>query len=164
MWQFLFGWRGRISRASFCLFAAIGFVLFLVLMAALYFRQIMEGGYETGIPAPLPSTPLGIAGAGAWYLALFLLFVALLGVSTKRLHDRDRSAWWLLVFLIAPNALSSLGAIMKDRHLGQADLAALGLNVLATVLFIWGFIELACLRGVTGPNRFGQDPLKRTPQ
>lgn len=161
MWQFLFGWRGRISRASFCLFAVVAFVLFLVLMAALYSYEIMGGGYETGTPAPSPSTPIGVAGAGVWFSMLFLIFVAALGVSTKRLHDRNRSAWWLLVFLVAPNALSSLGEIVKDRHPGQADMAVLVLYVLATALFVWGFVELACLRGVAGPNRFGEDPSKR---
>jgi uncharacterized membrane protein YhaH (DUF805 family) len=27
------------------------------------------------------------------------------------------------------------------------------------VLGIWGFVELGCLRGTAGPNRFGPDPL-----
>ena len=25
---------------------------------------------------------------------------------------------------------------------------------------IWGFLEIACLRGTTGPNLFGPDPLQ----
>jgi uncharacterized membrane protein YhaH (DUF805 family) len=29
----------------------------------------------------------------------------------------------------------------------------------AFALYIWGFVEMGCLRGTVGPNRFGPDPL-----
>jgi hypothetical protein len=27
------------------------------------------------------------------------------------------------------------------------------------IALIWGFVEMACLKGTSGPNRFGPDPL-----
>jgi uncharacterized membrane protein YhaH (DUF805 family) len=32
-------------------------------------------------------------------------------------------------------------------------------SIAMIVLVIWAFIELGCLRGTPGPNRFGPDPL-----
>ena len=57
-------------------------------------------------------------------LALMLPGIA---VSARRLHDLDRTAWWLLI------AFTGIGLIL---------------------LLIWD-----CIKGTTGPNRFGSDPL-----
>lgn len=51
-----------------------------------------------------------------------------LAISVKRCHDRDKSGWFILVGLIP-----IVGAI-------------------------WLFVEICCLRGTEGPNRFGGDP------
>ena len=51
-----------------------------------------------------------------------------LSVVTKRCHDRDKSGWFFLIVLIP------------------------------IVGPIWLFVEIACLRGTEGPNRFGGDP------
>lgn len=53
-----------------------------------------------------------------------------LAVHTKRWHDRGKSGWWNLILL------------------------------LPVVSYIWGFIELGCLRGTTGKNTYGPDPVK----
>jgi uncharacterized membrane protein YhaH (DUF805 family) len=52
-----------------------------------------------------------------------------LAIHVKRCHDRDRSGWFLLIALIP------------------------------IVGGIWLFIELGCLRGSIGGNRFGPDPV-----
>ena len=57
------------------------------------------------------------------------VLVPILAISVKRAHDRGKSGWFNLVALI-PLA----GAI-------------------------WLFVELGCLRGQRGANRFGQNPL-----
>ena len=57
-------------------------------------------------------------------LALLLPGIA---VSARRLHDLDRTAWWLLI------AFTGVGLIL---------------------LLIWD-----CIKGTTGPNRFGSDQL-----
>jgi uncharacterized membrane protein YhaH (DUF805 family) len=54
-----------------------------------------------------------------------------LALGVKRCHDRDKSGWWLLLF-------------------GLASLTVIGI--------LWPFIELACLDGTPGPNRFGPSP------
>ena len=161
MWHFLFGLRGRISRASFSLYAAVAFVGLLALMSALYAYELLEGGYETGESAPWPSTPLGITGATLWFAMLGVLVVSALCVTLKRLHDRDKPAWWLLVFLVLPNALSSAGQFWRYRDPESADEIGAVLYLAALAFFGWAFIDLLCLRGTEGENRFGPDPLRR---
>jgi uncharacterized membrane protein YhaH (DUF805 family) len=52
-------------------------------------------------------------------------------MSVKRWHDRNKSGRWVL------------------------------LNLVPVVGWLWHVIECGFLRGTVGPNRFGQDPLRR---
>ena len=52
-------------------------------------------------------------------------------VQIKRWHDRDKSGWWVLI-----NFVPCIGGL-------------------------WSLIECGFLRGTTGPNRFGPDPLEK---
>ncbi|HEX5213481.1 MAG TPA: DUF805 domain-containing protein [Pseudolabrys sp.] len=72
---------------------------------------------------------IGIAGSvGIVGLVISLaLLLPGIAVSVRRLHDLDRTGWWLLIIL------TGIGAI---------------------VLLIWD-----CIKGTSGPNRFGADPL-----
>jgi uncharacterized membrane protein YhaH (DUF805 family) len=69
----------------------------------------------------------GIASGLLSPLSSLALFLPSLAVSARRLHDLDRTAWWLLI------ALTGIGLIL---------------------LLIWD-----CMKGTTGSNRFGADPL-----
>ena len=159
MWHFLFGLRGRISRASFCLYAALAFIVLLTLLSSLDAYAIATTSFENGGPLPWPSSALGMIGVSLWFLILFLLFVSSLAVTLKRLHDRDKASWWLLVFVIAPNALSSAARLWYDAHPESGTALGYLLDAVAVGLFAWAFVELACLRGTAGENRFGAEPL-----
>ena len=69
---------------------------------------------------------LGSLGLIGLIVSLTLLLPGI-AVSARRLHDLERTAWWLLI------ALTGIGLIL---------------------LLIWD-----CIKGTTGPNRFGSDPL-----
>jgi uncharacterized membrane protein YhaH (DUF805 family) len=71
----------------------------------------------------------------------------------KRLHDRNKSGWWMVPFFVVPGLYHQF----EDR-LGDTYFAAV-VGLIATVLGLWCFIEIACLSGTTGPNRFSPDPL-----
>jgi uncharacterized membrane protein YhaH (DUF805 family) len=64
-----------------------------------------------------------------WVLIALALTYATLAVWAKRWHDRDKSGWWSLIAFVP-----IVGAI-------------------------WILVELGCLPGTEGPNRFGPDPL-----
>jgi uncharacterized membrane protein YhaH (DUF805 family) len=76
-----------------------------------------------------------------------------LAISIKRLHDRDRSGWWVLPFLVLPVLHSHFEGSLPDSYF------FLPLSLAAFVFTVWGFIELACLKGDASTNRFGPNPL-----
>ena len=90
------------------MFAGIGFVVFAVIDA--------------------------VIGTFPILLLLWLLAVILpgLAVEIRRLHDLDKSGWWILISFIP--FVGWIGSI---------------------ILFVW-FVG----RGTEGPNRFGEDPLQ----
>jgi uncharacterized membrane protein YhaH (DUF805 family) len=81
-----------------------------------------------------------------------------LSFTTRRLHDRDKSAWWLVMFYLVPGVL---GQSAEATWFGGASGTVLHhILVLASLaLTIWGFVETGCLRGAAGPNTYGPDPL-----
>ena len=93
-----------------------------------------------------------VSGAMFMALALPCYFLAI-----KRLHDRNKSGHWLWLFCVAPGALNLLGKLAAAQGAPPVGMAIM----LAGVgISIWGFVEIVCLRGTTGPNRFGPDPLE----
>ncbi len=91
--------------------------------------------------------PLVLFIAGTW---------SGIAVGIKRLHDRDKSGWWLLLFWLGPSVLSS--GNLSPNGIGDIGSNAI-LGLAAFVLMVWGFIELGCLKGTAGPNSYGPDPL-----
>jgi uncharacterized membrane protein YhaH (DUF805 family) len=87
-------------------------------------------------------------------------------VMTKRLHDRDKSGWWLLLFFVLPLvllAIATLIVISADTSPDAGTPPGFGIAVVCSVvvlaLAIWAIIELGCLPGTPGPNKYGADPL-----
>ena len=79
--------------------------------------------------------------------------VALTATATaiRRLHDRNKSDWWMLVFYLAPATLIGIGYLSTNAQ---------ALCVLASLpLLAWAAVELGCRRGTSGPNRFGPRPV-----
>jgi uncharacterized membrane protein YhaH (DUF805 family) len=76
-----------------------------------------------------------------------------LATSVKRLHDRDRSGWWIVPFFVLPNLSCNI-----QEWLGDSIFSFL-IGLALFILCIWGFIELGFLRGTRRINRFGPDPL-----
>ena len=93
-------------------------------------------------------------------LPLFVIaLIASLANSVKRLHDRNRSAWWLLLFLGLPTVLSLPSEIAKAA--AQQDAMTFGAlcALLGLPFSLWGLVEMGFLKGSVGPNKYGDDPL-----
>ena len=73
--------------------------------------------------------------------------------SIKRLHDRNKSGWWMILFIVAPGLYVQFGGELRGSGI------QFFVRLAALIALIWGFVEMACLRGTSGPNRFGPDPL-----
>jgi uncharacterized membrane protein YhaH (DUF805 family) len=89
-------------------------------------------------------------------LFLFFLFIAA-AIATRRLHDRNRSGWWLCTLLPQwPAAyLMSRSGLLPLLHAAHAGAAAGWLYVPA---LLWLGVELGVLPGTAGDNRYGDAP------
>lgn len=96
---------------------------------------------------------VGPAVAG---IAIVAAMWASLAIASRRLHDRNKSAWWLLPMFLPAAVLSGIGGVAGEE-------AGAIFNVLSLPFSIWILVELGCLKGTEGPNRFGPDPLNRAP-
>ena len=137
----LFSFSGRINRAKYWLASLLLILAFLVPLAVVYVITLLAAGTD--------------AVAFLAIVAVLVIFIGIivagLAVAVKRLHDRDKSAWWLLLFYLAPGFLGAIGDMTGE--VGPI------FHVLGFAISIWALVELGFLRGTTGPNRFGPDPL-----
>lgn len=171
---YLFGFRGRINRAKYWLAGLV------VLSFMIAFVGLVELALNLVAPVSVPPSGTGkvtftvgfgdvftVFDPAAWQtlsfeklpmllvraigLALFLwIFLA---TSIKRLHDRDKSAWWMLPFFAAPQLFNHVSDLLPDSHFTMFA------GAIMLVLTIWGFVELYFLRGTKWTNRYGPDPL-----
>lgn len=84
------------------------------------------------VMAPDPQAAMASMGAVSTIVLLVVyIFVFWIGLATqvKRWHDRNKSGWWVLIALVP-----FVGAF-------------------------WVLIECGFLKGTTGPNQYGPDPL-----
>jgi uncharacterized membrane protein YhaH (DUF805 family) len=157
--NFFFSFRGRMGRGRFWLYFAIAVpVYFLLIVAFWIYALSIPGAYENGGPTPFPNDPLGILGAIAFFLVLAVTTLAGAAVTVKRLHDRDKAWWWLVIFIIAPDVLLILAEVLAQTEMLN-EVSAIAIEFVALALATWGSVELGLLRGTAGPNRFGPDPL-----
>ena len=102
-------------------------------------------------------------GIGAIFGTLFnlLIFVPSMAVTVRRLHDTDRTGWWLLAFIgmfavVGTTAMVGLTAMAGGSGAGvYASMIVAILALLATGVTMLVFMVQA---GTDGPNRFGEDP------
>lgn len=78
---------------------------------------------------------LGYLGIGLFGIVFIGCIIPWIAVTIRRFHDRDMSGWWVLGFFL--------------------------IGFIPVVGGIAGIVQLVilCLKGTTGENRFGQDPL-----
>ncbi|MFL5295707.1 MAG: DUF805 domain-containing protein [Phenylobacterium sp.] len=90
--------------------------------------------------------------------------VASLANAARRLHDRAKSAWWLLLFVGVPLLLTLPAQFIETSADPGAQAAGAALALLSLPFSIWAFVEMGCLKGTTGPNKYGDDPLMPPPE
>jgi uncharacterized membrane protein YhaH (DUF805 family) len=135
IWNFLFSFRGRIGRGDFWLLLAGGVTSLLT----------------ASVVATFVAVVLWLAGVAIW-----------LSATARRLHDRDKSAWYLLLFFGVPSFLNMWLLSSSPRGEFQLYFFSGGtgsiLDFLCLAISIWMIVELGCMRGSIGPNNYGADP------
>jgi uncharacterized membrane protein YhaH (DUF805 family) len=162
---------GRSSRAEFWWFFLGLFVLYMVMWFAFF------GAIFSSIAAAQGNPGAGMAGAigiGAILIGLFwlALIIPSIAVQVRRLHDTNRSGWWLGGFYLLYVGyfvliFGMMGALMATAASGNGTPPTLpgsgmftGIMVFGLVMFVYmiALLVFYCLPGTRGPNRFGDDP------
>ena len=155
---FLFSPYGRISRRAYWLSWIVPY--FIVAIAAVLLD-------EAAFPQP------GRDAKPVFQLILALIaFWPSIAVTSKRLHDRGMSGWWLCLVVAPVVLLFVIAAVVLRMAFGSFDFGEIGAGaapatlamligdlvfLLGTVL--WLFVTMCCLPGDKGPNKYGADPL-----
>ncbi|MBV8824303.1 MAG: DUF805 domain-containing protein [Bradyrhizobiaceae bacterium] len=155
--QVLFSFHGRINRAKYWLavlfWVVIDIVVFAVLLGMLGSHLLALGSEPSGADIVRAILSFGLGVILVFLLVFVPMIVSGFAVGIKRLHDRDQSGWWILLFYFGPVVASAIGQ-NSDSGAGAlvSGLVSLGIS-------IWAFVVLGCLRGTRGANRYGPDPL-----
>src|SRR5207244_3320781 len=116
--QLLFSFQGRLNRKPYWM-TALATVVIIVLL--IMFALIMFGEHD-------------FWAGGSLLAVLVILYIPLIWISlalgAKRLHDRDKSAWWLLLFYLTPSVLSIAG--------NHVDLGFI-LHLASFAITVWAF-------------------------
>jgi uncharacterized membrane protein YhaH (DUF805 family) len=155
--NYLFSFRGRIHREDFWSRLAITFAAFIVVVIVALYMPASFIRYSL-------ITILIVAGFAVW-----------LSSTVQRLHDRGKSAWYLPLFFGVPTLIANFEAPSRDNYNFylfafniKFSVAYLGtgsfLSLLSSAIFVWMIVELGCLRGTAGPNRYGPDSLQPAPE
>jgi len=114
-------------------------------------------------------------GVGGIILVLFWLAVLIptIAVQVRRLHDTNRSGWWLGGFYLLYAVyfvmlMSSIGSVFGAAMTGagspppspEVGGSFVITMILGFVMMIYGIalIVFYCLPGTKGPNKYGDDP------
>ena len=166
---YLFRFDGRINRAKLWLAELVLLSLMMVVLltvATIYslfggspsfhagskdlFKLVDPDAYRSVTLADLPRLLIKL-------ISTSLIMWVYLATSIKRLHDRDKSGWWMVPFFAVPGLYNQFADRLPDSH------ADLPLGIAVAVLCIWGFVEMYFLKGSRNTNRFGPDPLALPP-
>ena len=123
MQSLLFSFQGRINRAKFWLVHVAMWVVVAIVFSVILGSAAMSSD---------PQAALQSVGAVGGIILLVVYILALwigLAIAAKRWHDRNKSAWWILIVFVP------------------------------VVGGLWYLIECGFLRGTTGTNKYGPDPL-----
>jgi uncharacterized membrane protein YhaH (DUF805 family) len=138
---------GRASRAEYWWYTLASII------AGLGFEYLDKffGGPLIGVYGPLSlACTLGLLIPG-------------LAVEIRRLHDIDRSGWWILLnlwaygFVVAGLSQMPVEGIFKSVFKG-ANIAALVILLLVMLVGTVIMFVFSVTRGTDGPNRYGPDP------
>ncbi len=166
---YLFRFDGRISRARMWLAIPVLFGvmttvgLAIVAIHSLFgraapfefgasdlFKLVDPDAWRSLTWSDLPRLLIKLVGT-------VLLMWVYFALSIKRLHDRDKSGWWLVPFFAVPGLYNQFAERLLDS---PADLP---LAIAVAGLGLWGFVEMYGLNGSRKTNRFGADPLAPPP-
>ena len=156
---------GRSRRMEYWMWVLFQFLLYLALWVV--FFALAGAAIWSGDPTNALAAGAAIVIFLLIYMVIGLaLLVPSLAVTVRRLHDTNRSGWWLGGFFIAYLALVVVNVAMMGVLTQSPDalgavtavygIIGLGMLGYGIVLLVFMFLD-----GTPGPNRYGPDPKGR---
>jgi uncharacterized membrane protein YhaH (DUF805 family) len=127
------------------------FALMIVLLGGAVLSAIQGNGSSASMGPVLGQSLMGIGVIALIVLLWWALLIPSLAVGVRRLHDIDRSGWWLMLGYGPWIAGEIIASAAQSETL--AAIFSLGSLIGFLVLLVF-----AVLPGTPGPNRFGPDP------
>ena len=158
----LFSFGGRIGRGTYWL----SIVPLFVAVQLITFAPVLIVGFIVGTELEEIPDSILIAVFAAQLIWLTGLW-PMLAVGNKRLHDRNKRGWWLLVWWVLPFYLFFGGFGIDfvgdpDTVRSAGNFSTGSIMIFASMpIALWGIVELGILPGTKGPNRFGDDPAQQ---
>jgi uncharacterized membrane protein YhaH (DUF805 family) len=140
----LTSFSGRINRAKWWL------GLLIVGAANVLGGFLLNPDFFLAEELPPPSWPDTL-----WQIALLWPLTA---ITVKRFNDTDRP-WWLGFIFMPLGIALYLGPHVRAATSALDQTAALTIILPIAAYFLFAFIDNGFSRGISGPNRFGPDPL-----
>ncbi|MBD1575744.1 MULTISPECIES: DUF805 domain-containing protein [Vibrio] len=140
--QWLFSFQGRIGRQRFWIWNIF------------YYAVIL------GMGAFLAQSGLGNMGGYILSAVVVCLLIPDLAVTAKRWHDRNKSNWWLLLYV--PIILGRLGGadIAADTMTVDSMTPMMAAQAIVTLVSIfcgmWTLVECGFMKGTDGENSYGK--------
>ena len=149
---------GRSRRMEFWMWQLFQIIVYFVVIILV----MMAGGgaMMTGDPTALAAAGGGIVIImGLYGLYALAVLIPSIAVAVRRLHDTNRTGWWILAPLI-PYVLMFAAGMMAMSSPDMAGLAGIiafvcmvAVLALAVTLLVFYVLE-----GTKGPNQYGPDP------
>ena len=163
LFHLLFGFSGRANRGKFWLAVVLWIIFWAIAVPVCVLAAIIILGLH--LPdSSLPHDELiaRYVRLAFDYLGLLIVFIAFTVVSwisafavgAKRLHDRDKSGWWILLFYLAPSVLGSIA----NTNLASSPLPVLSLGSALSSSRSGRWSSLVSCAGPSVPT--GMDPIR----
>jgi uncharacterized membrane protein YhaH (DUF805 family) len=142
---------GRASRSGYWVEVCAAWIVGMAATPLMFFAKAFWGSEHR--------TP----GSTDWIvLGIFVAIIAgstwvWIAASVRRLHDRAKGGWWFIPFVILPIGVNELINFQMHVHPAMTLYQEI-LTYLTVALGLWGFIDIGCLRGTEGENRYGPVP------
>ena len=129
----LFAFTGRANRAESWTVAVAGWCVIASIYTAVGASGVTNPAVDLVVLLYLP------------------LLAVMLATSTRRLHDRGKSAWWLLLFTATPAVLTLLAVVVEFETRAMVAMS----HGPSLVLSIWGWAEMGFLPAGKDADRYG---------
>jgi uncharacterized membrane protein YhaH (DUF805 family) len=158
---------GRSRRTEFWMFVLFQF---LIGMGVVVLMMVLGGA------AVLSGDPSQAMAMGGIILVLYLLLALVglaflipnLAVTVRRLHDTDRSGWWIMLYWGPYLAMILAGGMVGMSAASGGDgMAGGAVGLIAMIAWLVGSLVLLVfmfLEGTRGPNKYGPDPKQPIPE